>query len=154
MRMTGEDWIALIGKLIEAPEVQAALKEFEISANGPRMKSGYGDQPVPKAGVTIFFKTAPPRRTKQVTDIQFSREGLEGGSPYTGTLPHDVRWDETCAQLNQRLGPATHTAMVENQRWEFGDRYMTVDFTQDWSAIKKVQYGLSSPEMAASFGKI
>ena len=31
---------------------------------------------------------------------------------------------------------------------------MTVDFTQDWSAIKKVQYGLSSPEMAASFGKI
>jgi hypothetical protein len=154
MPNTLDAWLGLIGKLLADPEMRAVQKEFDLSAKGPRLASGYGSENVPKAGVAIFYRAVKPG-DKQVTDIQFKAKGFEGFAPYSGSLPKGLEWTDSCAAVTAKIGRALFTApMVNNQRWEFGDRYMTVDFNDDWSAIKRVQYGVSSPEMAATMASM
>jgi hypothetical protein len=149
-----DTWIGLIGKLLDDPALRAVQKSYALSAKGPRLSGGYGTENVPEAGVVIFFRAVAPGG-KQVTDIQFRARGFEGFGPYDGGLPNGLAWTDSCQAVTAKIGPAVFTApMANNQRWEFGDRYMTVDFNEDWSAIKRVQFGLSTPEMAASVARM
>jgi hypothetical protein len=150
MPSTVDVWLGLIGKLLDDSAMRAVQKEFDLSPKGPRLSGGTGTENVSKAGVVIFFRAVEPGG-KQVTDLQFRAKGFEGHEPYAGELRKGLVWTDSCASVTAKIGRALFTSpMVENQRWEFGDRCMTVDFTADWGAIKKVQFGMSSPEFAAT----
>jgi len=103
MPNTRETWTGPIGKLLADPAMRAVQKEFELSANGPRLAWGAGSGNVPKAGVVIFFRAAGPGG-KQVTDIEFRANGFEGFGPCGGGLPKNLAWTDFCAATTAKIG--------------------------------------------------
>jgi hypothetical protein len=135
-----------IGKPVEEPALRALLNELGVPAKGPRLENRFGEHTAKDAGIVLFFRTAaqPDGRVLPVlTDVQFSAKGFGGGPPYTGQLPFGISFADTRAATHERLGPPASTAQLAvNDRWTLGERYLTIDFLRDGSAIKKVTFGV------------
>jgi hypothetical protein len=76
--------------------------------------------------------------------VKFSRKGFGGGPGFDGPLPYGLAFTETRIAVSERLGPPTRrNPIVANDRWNYGDQYLTVGFARDGGSIKQVTCGLS-----------
>jgi hypothetical protein len=154
MSISSESLVNAIGKLTSAPEVVLLLEELGLG-NAPAIQDGVSsDVEVPKHGVALFFRTAHhlrnvdglgdlPPSTAIVSDVKFSKKGFGGGPGYDGALPRGLAFTDTREAARERLGPpARINPNVSNDRWDYGDQYMTVGFARDGSRIKEVTCGL------------
>jgi hypothetical protein len=155
MSISSEQLVSAIGKLASAPEVVLLLQELEIGKHAPAIEDGVSsDIEVPKHGVALFFRTAHhlrkveglgalPPSTVIVSDVKFSRKGFGGGAGYDAALPRGLAFTDTRTAARERLGPpARINPNVANDRWDYGDQYMTVGFKRDGSSILEVTCGL------------
>jgi hypothetical protein len=147
--------VSALGKLTSAPEVVLLLQELELGKHAPAIEDGVSsDVEVPKHGVALFFRTAHHLRNVDglgalspsavvVSDVKFSRKGFGGGPGYDGALPRGLAFTDTRSAVRERLGPpARVNPNVANDRWDYGDQYMTVGFKRDGSCILEVTCGL------------
>lgn len=152
--ITAEVLLSHLGKSTEDAELQELLKSLGVSPKGPRLNGGFGDQRIPSEGIHLFFKAASyhrnvpsvqtlPANAKVFSDVLFSHKGFDGGPPFGGDLPFGLKFAESRVQARERLGPPSWVSpLVENDRWEEGGRFLTIDFAADESYIKKVTVGL------------
>ncbi len=152
--INADEVLSHLGKSTEDPSLQEFLKKLGLPPNGPRLKGGFGDQAVPAEGFVLLYKTAShhpdiqknnalPANAKVFSDVQFRAAGVEGGPPYSGELPYGLKFTDSRAATRARLGaPNWSSPIVNNDRWEYGDRFVTVDFSPDESFIKRVNVGL------------
>jgi hypothetical protein len=130
-----------IGKFATDPEVRALLRDLDLPEMAAAITDGVSsDYEAPKHGVAVFFRTAHhlrniaayqgcPPNTPIVSDVIFSKKGFDGGPGYSGALPNGLTFSEPRESVHARLGPPSWTSRVTpNDRWKFGDRYMTVAF--------------------------
>jgi hypothetical protein len=156
MSIASERLMSALGKLVSDPEVVVLLQELELGKHAPAIEDGVSsDVEVPKHGIALFFRTAHhlrnvtglgalPPSTPIVSDVKFSRKGYGGGPGYAGALPRGLAFTDTRDAARERLGPpARINPNVANDRWDYGDQYMTVGFARDGSSIKVVSCGLS-----------
>lgn len=152
--VSSESLLSALGKLVSAPEVVALLRELGLE-NAPGIEDGVSsDVEVVKHGVALFFRTAHHLKTVEglqalapdtsvVSDVKFSQKGYGGGPGFAGALPHGLDFSDTRSAVRERLGPpARVNPIVANDRWDFGDRYMTVGFARDGSCIRDLTCGL------------
>ena len=152
--VTADELLSYLGTSTVDPALRAFLATLGLAPKGPRLTGGFGDQPVSALGVVLLFKAArhhPDIRASQaltaesklLSDVQFSAAGLAGGPPFCGELPYGLRFSDSRATTRARLGPPSWTSpLVNNDRWEYGPRFATVDFSADASHIKRVTVGL------------
>jgi len=156
MSIASERLVSALGKVVSDPEVVLLLKELGLGERAPAIEDGVSsDVEIPKHGVALFFRTAHhlrnveglgalPPSTAIVSDVKFSRKGFGGGPGYDGALPRGLSFADVRDAVRDRLGPpARVNPIVANDRWDFGDQYMTVGFARDGSCIKEVTCGLS-----------
>jgi len=155
MSISSEQLVNAIGKLTSAPEVVLLLQELDLGTQAPAIQDGVSsDIEVPKHGVALFFRTAHhlknvdglsalPPSSPIVSDVKFSRKGFGGGPGYEGALPRGLAFTDTRTAARERLGAPTRiNPNVANDRWDYGDQYMTVGFKRDGSCILEVTCGL------------
>jgi hypothetical protein len=155
MSISSERLVSALGKLTSAPEVVLLLRELELGEHVSAIEDGVSsDVEVPKHGVALFFRTAHhlrnvdglgalPSSIPIVSDVKFSRKGFGGGPGYDGALPRGLTFADARSAVRERLGPpARVNPNVANDRWDYGDQYMTVGFARDGSCIKGVTCGL------------
>jgi hypothetical protein len=148
--------VGALGKLASAPEVKQLLRDLDLSEQAPAVEDGVSsDVEVPKHGIALFFRTAHhlrnveglgtlPPSTPIVSDVKFSRKGFGGGPGFSGALPRGLTFADVRSAVREHLGaPAWSSPVVANDRWDFGDQYLTVAFARDGSGIKEVTCGLT-----------
>jgi hypothetical protein len=156
MSVTSERLLNALGKLADDAEVRALLRDLDLPETAAKIADGVSsDYEAPKHGVAIFFRTAHhlrnieayracPPETPIVSDVIFSRKGFGGGPGFSGQLPHGLTYSETREAARARLGsPSWSSPIVANDRWKFGDRYLTVAFSSDpTKGVMQVTCGL------------
>jgi hypothetical protein len=152
--MRADEVLACLRNTTQDDALKALLGQLGLDAKNLKMKGGKGDLVSTTHGITLIFHqaaadaaagAAKPRKTGQLTDVQFTARGYQGGPPFSGELPRGVRFDMNRAQVHALIGPPVATAMlgIPNERWDHGaDCYFTLDFVDDYSSIKKVTVGL------------
>jgi hypothetical protein len=156
MTASAERLLAAIGKSAADPEVSAILRDLDLSGHAPKIMDGVSsDIEAPKHGVALFFRTAHhlrsvdplkglPPDSPVVSDVAFSWKGFGGGPGFSGKLPYDLDFTETREAVRVRLGPpAWSSPIVANDKWTFGDRYLTVVFFSKRPGIGQVTCGLN-----------
>jgi len=144
MSVTSARLLNALGKLAADPEVKALLGDLDLPEQAAPIEDGVSsDYEATKHGVAVFFRTAHhlrnieaykgcPPSTPLVSDVLFSRKGYGGGPGFSGALPYELNFAETRDAVRARLGPPTRSALLgANDRWNFGDRYLTVSFFRD-----------------------
>jgi hypothetical protein len=60
-------------------------------------------------------------------------------------LPYGLTFSDSRAAVRERLGDPTWTSPlgIPNDRWTFGESFLTLDFSKDESRIKKLTCGVS-----------
>jgi hypothetical protein len=144
MNITADRLLNALGKPADDAEVRALLRDLDLPETPAKIKDGVSsDYEAPKHGVAIFFRTAHHLRNIEayracppempiVSDVAFSRKGFGGGPGFSGELPHGLTFTENRESARGRLGPpAWSSPMGANDRWKFGQRYLTVSFFRD-----------------------
>ena len=152
--ITADELLSYLGASPVDPPLRTFLAKLGLSPKGPRLTDGFGHQPVPGLGVVLLFKAArhhPDIRASQaltaeskvLSAVQFTAAGLAGGPPFCGELPHGLKFSDSRDGTRARLGPPIWTSPhVNSDRWEYGPRFATVDFSEDASCIRRVTVGL------------
>jgi hypothetical protein len=153
--VSSERLVAAIGRLSSDPEVRALLTDLGLDAQAPTIVDGVSsDIEVTQHGVALFFRTAHHLRkiaslsslapaTSVVSDVKFSRKGYGGGPGFAEALPRGLVFSDTRSAVRERLGPPSWSSpVVKSDRWDDGDRYLTVMFARDANSIKEVACGL------------
>lgn len=84
-----------------------------------------------------------PGQTMVLTAVFFHPEGYRDYKGYSQQLPYDLKFDQSRAAVRALLGPpSASSSHYENDRWEFGPLYLTLDFVDDESRIQQVCVGL------------
>jgi len=133
--------VGALGKRADDPAVEALLGELGLAERAPNVKDGVSTSlEAPKHGVALFFRSARhlrkteafknlPPETAVVSEVVFRVRGFGGGPGYSGKLPHDLDFSLTRTEVRERLGPPTTSGMMGlTDRWESGDRYLTLAF--------------------------
>src|SRR3954468_7834303 len=142
-----KDWLALLGKSYDTPEIVAVRKTYGLTGKGPRLASGFGAEEIPSAGLTLMLDKvnligAP---NKKIYGITFYGRSRAERVPYAESLPHALKWDENQASVRARLGMPVRTAQLANSDgYTFDDYDMSVEYENDGSRIKVVQLRLSN----------
>src|SRR5688572_28666596 len=130
MGITAERLVSVIGKRADDPEVRALLRDLDLPETPAKITDGVSsDYEAPKHGVAVFFRTAHhlrnieayracPPETAIVSDVIFSRKGLDGAPGFSGEPPHGLTFTESREAARARLGPATRSSLAgANDRW-------------------------------------
>jgi hypothetical protein len=154
--VTAERLLNALGKLADDAEVRALLRDLDLPEKPAKIADGVAsDYEAPNHGVAIFFRTAHhlrnieayracPPETPIVSDVIFSRKGFGGGPGFSGELPHGLTFSESREAARARLGPPSSSGLAgANDRWDFGQRYLTVAFFRDpTKGVMQVTCGL------------
>lgn len=144
--MNLKEWLTLVGKNYDTPEIIAVRKAYGLTGRGPRLASGFGSEAIPAAGITLMLDKvsligAP---NKKVYGLTFYGRPHADGVQYTAALPHALKWDEDQAAVRARLGKPVRTAQLANSDgYTFGDYDLSVEYEPDGSRIRAVQLRLS-----------
>jgi hypothetical protein len=149
---TSQRLVAALGKTASDPEVKALLTDLGLDEAPPIEDDVSSDVEVTQHGVALFFRTAHHLRkiaslsslapaTPVFSDVKFSCYGYGGGPGFADPLPHGLSFSDTRSAVRERLGPPSWSSpVVENDRWNEGDRYLTIAF--DENSILEVACGL------------
>jgi hypothetical protein len=140
------EWLTLVGKNYDTPEIAAVRTAFGLTGKGPRLASGFGSEAIPAAGLTLMLDKANLIGTpnKKVYGLAFHGRPDADRVPYTEALPHALKWDEDQAAVRARLGMPVRTAQLANSDgYTFGDYDLSVEYEPDGSRIRAVQLRLS-----------
>jgi hypothetical protein len=152
MTINADRILGFLKRPLEDPEFQALLAELRLPPEEPRMDDEETDLEARDFGVTMIFTTpwpdpkAPPGAPLPLvlSDVQFTGAGYDGGPPFAGALPEGIKFSDSREAVYARLGAPMAKAMlgIPNERWEMGERYLTIDFRKDYQSIKKVTTGV------------
>ena len=154
MSTTSQRLVAALGKTASDPEVTAVLKDLGLDEAPPIEDDVSSDVEVTQHGVALFFRTAHHLRkiaslsslapaTPVFSDVKFSRYGYGGGPGFAGPLPHGLSFSDTRGAVREKLGPPSWSSpVVANDRWNEGERYLTIAFDPDEDNIMEVACGL------------
>lgn len=142
-----KDWLAMLGKSCDSPEVSSVRARYGLTGKGPRMASQYESEEIPAAGVALMLvkaKVDGQPVPRAVYGITFYGTAREQRVVYGHDLPHRLRWDESQASVHARLGePKTRAQLANSDGYEFPDYTLSIGFLRDGSRIKTVQILLS-----------
>lgn len=155
MSVTSQRLVAALGKVASDPEVKALLTDLGLDAEAPPIEDdASSDVEVTEHGVALFFRIAHHLRkipslsslapaTPVFSDVKFSCYGYDGGPGFAGALPHGLSFSDTRSAVRERLGPPSWSSpVVANDRWNEGDRYLTIAFDPVEDSIMEVACGL------------
>jgi len=85
-----------------------------------------------------------PSGTAIVSEILLRAKGYNLEPGFTGDLPHGLAFTESRKSVQSRLGPPAWTSPLglPSDRWEIGQRYVTISFRDDEQGIKNGCFGL------------
>lgn len=140
------DYVALLGKHDKDVEVQSLMASLGLSGKKIKLKRGdfevafeaemYGTDVnfADPQGVTVFREV--PDGALVVSAIFFYAEGVQGHKQFGGTLPHGVRFTQSRADLQSKLGAVTWSSpALPIDRWTFSDHDLTVWFSPSTTLI-------------------
>jgi hypothetical protein len=141
--------LPLLGKSLEDPALSAGMAALGLAPSSALRlpKSGddfSADVTAQGFGVGLNFQLgAPVSGVSRVvlSDIFFRGIVFSGGPPFSGKLPRGIEFSDSRAGVRKILGEPTWTAMLPNDRWEYGDHYMTLEFAEDEQTIYMVTCG-------------
>jgi hypothetical protein len=155
MTITADRLLDSLKKKTTDPELRALLAELGVSQEGARLEDGFGDIPAIQHGIRLFFKFAQyhgdtqelkdaPPTVSVLSDVTFTALGYKGGPPFSGELPYALKFSDTREMVHGRFGAPASVSIIgiPNERWNFGERYLTIDFRPDYASIKKVTVGI------------
>ncbi len=159
MSVTSQRLVDAIGKLVGGDEVRALLRDLDLPEQSATTGDDVaGDYEATMHGVAVIFGAVEHLRRKMpvyqacapealiISDVIFSRKGFGGGPGFSAELPHGITWTENRDAARARLGPPAFSAPIgANDRWQFGDRYLTISFYRDPTrGVMQVVCGLGS----------
>lgn len=156
MSISSERLVSALGKVVSDPEVVQLLRDLGLEEGAPDIEDdASSDVEIPTHGIALFFRTAHhlrdvpglgdlPPSTSVVSDVKFSQRGFGGGPGYDGALPRGLTFADLRGPVRERLGPPDWSSpVVDNDRWNFGDQYLTIRFAMDGTGIREVTCGLN-----------
>jgi hypothetical protein len=132
------DFVACLGKPVEAKEVKALLAALGV-AKPPAIASDDFDTRVelPKLGLSLIFEVLPSR-SKAPTPLTFVAVqffNLEPGyKAFQGALPKAIAFSDTQAKLHKKLGkPEDSNKYFRWDCWSMNSLMLTVDYAKEGS---------------------
>jgi hypothetical protein len=153
--ITAEKLLDYLGKPVLDSETRDLLAELGLTSMSEI--EDMGDFEATKHGVAVWFMTAQHLRSQPhmaevpgtslvVAQVMFSAGGLVSGGPgFAGALPYGLAFTQSRAAVRARLGEPGWTSPLDIpiDRWTFGERFLTLNFSEDETRIRSVACGLS-----------
>jgi hypothetical protein len=141
--------LSFIGMASESVEIQALLKE--LKAPVPRLKKGdtTANVTLPNLGMDLiftdeaFFSRRPNLAVGEgallLTAIMFKSSRVPDYTDYAGALPKDIRFGETPAQVQKKVGgpPKLHD-FLPSESWALDGVQLSVRYDDEKTAVEQV----------------
>jgi hypothetical protein len=151
--ITAKRLLDCLGKPVLDPEARDVLAELGLRS--VTEIEGMDDFAATKHGVHVWFMTADHLRNQPqmaelpecslvLSQVSFVSRGPSGGPGFAGALPFGLTFSKSRAAVRARLGEPGWTSPLDipNDRWTLGERFLTLDFSEDGTRIKMVTCGV------------
>ena len=146
--MDASELESCLGKVEDSPEVVQLLTSLGVKKGLKHSRDGDTYVERPELGLVLVFKPVGPKSSKfKLMEIQFNSDTEKGYTNFSGTLPNNVKWNDTQEEVRKKLGKPTK-AMKEFHldHWIKGNRRLSVEYRKSFSSIANVALGFPIEE--------
>jgi hypothetical protein len=140
--MNAQDFVPLINKPDDAPEVEALLRSLKVTKK-PRLPKDdlYAYVQFPGQGfVLVFQESSDPRSSKLVvSSAQIYSDAETGFTTFSGALTDGLQFTDGRTEVRKRLGkPDDTTDFTRTDTWRRSSYDLSVQYTRDKKRIQMV----------------
>ena|SRR5688500_9256320 len=102
------DWVGLLDKDCDDPDVSSVLDRHRVELGKLQWIHGSSRASLTEAGVRLLFRKTGAGRSAlvDITGVEFVFNGMRGGKPYVGDLPHGLLATDSLRAIGNKVQPA------------------------------------------------
>jgi len=132
--MNSSEFIASVGKLEDAPEVQRLLAAIGFTKKLKMPKDDIDVRAsVPKLGLSLVFEPKAPKSSRLIMSaVKFISAAEKGNTSFSGELPAKLLFSDLKEQARAKLGPPVDgDPDLRLDIWDMGELRLAVKYAKD-----------------------